>query len=190
MDCAKQSRARPGSAYPQSMGTWAAGHQDRLGGRLLNAALAASVLIAVASGLAVLLASGTTDPSKTNYLDTLDKPSWQPPDSWFGPVWSLLYVTIAVAFVLSLVYARSERGFVARVFGINIALNAAWTPIFFGLELPLLAGVEILLLWASCVWLARVAWTVRRPLGLLLAPYVLWVSFATVLNWSLVFLNS
>lgn len=65
----------------------------------------------------------------------------------------------------------------------------AWTPIFFGLELPLLAGVEILLLWASCAWLVSVAWSVRRQLGLLLVPYLAWVSFATVLNWSIVVLN-
>lgn len=65
----------------------------------------------------------------------------------------------------------------------------AWTPIFFGLELPLLAGVEILLLWASCAWLVSVAWSVRRQLGLLLVPYLAWVSFAAVLNWSIVVLN-
>ena len=151
--------------------------------------MAAAVLVAVASGIAVLLHGGTTDPSGTSFLDGLNKPSWQPPDSWFGPVWSVLYVTIAVSLVLCLTARGADKGFIGRVFIINIALNAAWTPLFFGVELPWLAGLEILVLLASCVWLVRVAFAARPIAGALLVPYVAWVSFATVLNWAIVFLN-
>ena len=155
----------------------------------LNVLLAAAVLVAIASGIAVLLHGGSTDPSATSFLDGLDKPSWQPPDSWFGPVWTALYISIAVSLALCLTAPGADRGLVGRVFAINIALNAAWTPLFFGVELPWLAGVEILLLLASCVWLVRTAWAARPVAGALLVPYTAWVSFATVLNWSIVALN-
>ena len=155
----------------------------------LNVLVAAAVLVAVASGIAVIVHGGTTDPSGTSFLDGLNKPSWQPPDSWFGPVWSVLYVSVAVSLVLCLTARDADRGLIARVFIINIALNAAWTPLFFGVELPWLAGVEILILLASCLWLVRVAWAARPVAGALLVPYTAWVSFATVLNWAIVFLN-
>ena len=157
--------------------------------RRLNALVAAAVFVAVASGMAVLLHGGTTDPSATSFLDGLEKPSWQPPDSWFGPVWTTLYISIAVSLVLCLTAPGVDRGLVGRVFAVNIALNAAWTPLFFGVEMPWLAGVEILLLLASCVWLVRTAWAARPVAGALLVPYTAWVSFATVLNWSIVALN-
>ena len=123
------------------------------------------------------------------WLDSIDTPSWQPPDSWFGPVWTVLYVTIAVAFVLCLRAARGDRKPVLVAFGVNIALNAAWTPLFFGLQSPLLGGLAIVPLLVSCLWLVRLAWRIRPEYGLLLVPYTAWVAFATVLNWTIVFLN-
>ena len=123
------------------------------------------------------------------WLDSINTPSWQPPDSWFGPVWTFLYITIAAAFILCLLIKEADRKSVVIAFGVNIALNAAWTPLFFGLESPLLAGIEILALLASTIWLVRTAWAVRPVIGILLVPYAVWVSFATVLNWTIVVLN-
>lgn len=155
----------------------------------VNVALGVAVAIAVATGVALLVAGGSSDPSQTDFLDTIRKPSWQPPDWVFGPVWTVLYITIAVSFVGAFRSVGELRWLVWRAFAINIALNAAWTPIFFGLELPWLAGLEILLLLASCVWLVGVAGHARRWCGLLLVPYTAWVSFATVLNWTIAILN-
>jgi tryptophan-rich sensory protein len=114
---------------------------------------------------------------------SLDKPSWNPPSWIFGPVWTLLYILMAVAAWL----VWRERGWtgVLLLFLLQLALNAAWSPLFFGLKRPLWGLVDIVALWlaigATVIGFARV-----RPLAaLLLAPYWAWVTFAAVLNFEL-----
>jgi len=120
----------------------------------------------------------------------LKKPSWNPPGWVFGPVWTALYGMMAVA--AWLVWKRG--GFAAQrrplgLFLVQLALNAAWTPLFFGLHRPDLAFAEIVLLWlaiaASIVAFRRVSGATTP----LLVPYLAWVSFAAVLTFALWRLN-
>jgi tryptophan-rich sensory protein/uncharacterized protein YbjT (DUF2867 family) len=121
----------------------------------------------------------------------LKKPAWNPPGWIFGPVWTALYTMMAAA--AWLVWQRG--GFVSQrrpltLFLAQLALNAAWTPLFFGLHLPGLAFAEILLLWLAIAATLTSFRGVSRAASWLLAPYLAWVSFATALNFALWRLNS
>jgi tryptophan-rich sensory protein len=120
----------------------------------------------------------------------LNKPSWNPPGWVFGPVWSLLYAMMAVS--AWLVWQRG--GFAAQrrplgLFMVQLALNALWTPLFFGLRQPGLAFAEIILLWVAIAATIFAFWPVSRAAAWLLTPYLAWVSFAAVLNGTLWRLN-
>jgi benzodiazapine receptor len=121
---------------------------------------------------------------------SLIKPSWQPPDWLFGPVWTTIFILAAVSAALAWRAAdQAQRRMVATLFVANGILNVGWSLLFFHLKQPLLAGLEVILLWASIVALIWYVQRVSRPAALLLVPYLLWVSFATVLNWTIVALN-
>ncbi|MEN9678424.1 MAG: hypothetical protein RIS76_4320, partial [Verrucomicrobiota bacterium] len=121
----------------------------------------------------------------------LRKPDWNPPSWIFAPVWSALYTMMAVA--AWLVWRRGgwreQRGPLG-CFLLQWFLNALWTPLFFGLHLPGIALVEILMLWGALVVTAVCFWRVRPVAGVLLLPYLAWVSFAAFLNFTLWRLNS
>ena len=116
----------------------------------------------------------------------LNKPSWNPPGWIFGPAWTLLYILMAVA--AWLVWRRGgftqQRGPLTLYF-VQLALNAAWTPIFFGAHAMGWALLEIVMLW-SAIALTLVSFRRVSPAaGLLLVPYLAWVTFATTLNFTL-----
>jgi tryptophan-rich sensory protein len=120
----------------------------------------------------------------------LKKPAWTPPNWVFGPVWAALYTMMGVA--AWLVWKRG--GFAAQrrpllLFLLQLALNAAWTPLFFGLHSPRLAFVEIVLLWLAIAATLTAFRRVSRVAAWLLVPYLAWVSFAAVLNFALWRLN-
>jgi len=113
----------------------------------------------------------------------LEKPSWNPPGWIFGPVWTALYTMMAVAAWM----VWKQGGFAAQrkplsLFLIQLALNAAWTPMFFGLQRPDLALIVILFLWAAIAATIRAFRPASKPAAWLLVPYLAWVTFATVLN--------
>jgi tryptophan-rich sensory protein len=121
---------------------------------------------------------------------SLNKPAWNPPAWVFGPVWTMLYTMMAVAAWL----VWRQGGWKAQrrpltLFLAQLVLNAAWTPLFFGLKNPGLAFAEIILLWlviaATLVGFGRVS----RAAACLLAPYLAWVSFAAALNFTVWRLN-
>ena len=114
----------------------------------------------------------------------LAKPPFNPPNWIFAPVWTLLYVMIAVAGART--YER-VNGFFLWV--AQLALNFAWTPAFFLLHRPTLALVIIAALLAVILIFIRARWTADRVSSLLFAPYAAWVAFATLLNASIVALN-
>ena len=120
----------------------------------------------------------------------LQKPSWNPPGWIFGPVWSALYAMMAVA--AWLVWRRggfaTQRRPLALFLG-QLTLNAAWTPLFFGLHRPGIAFAEIILLWLAIAATLVVFRPVNRVAAWLLAPYLAWVGFAAVLNFTLWRLN-
>ncbi|MFN0191743.1 MAG: TspO/MBR family protein [Aestuariivirga sp.] len=151
---------------------------------------------ALAGFIAVCLGTGalggwiTADSVKTWY-PTLNKPSWNPPDWVFAPVWTTLYVMMAVA--AWLVWKKDVRFSGVRaaliLFFVQLALNLMWSALFFGARSPGLALMEIAVLWLAVAATLYAFISLSRPAGLLLIPYLAWVSFATVLNFSIWRLN-
>jgi len=120
------------------------------------------------------------------WYEGLRKPSWTPPNRVFGPVWTALYVAMAVA--AWLVWRRrglAEARFLLSLFALQLALNLAWTGLFFALQRPGLAFGEILLLWVTILATLLAFGRVSRVAGWLLAPYLAWVTFAAALNFAI-----
>jgi tryptophan-rich sensory protein len=120
------------------------------------------------------------------YYASLAKPVWSPPPWVFGPVWTLLYVMMAVAAWLVWRQGgwRAQRGPLA-LYLLQLALNALWTPVFFGLRNPGLALAVIILLGVGIVLTGRAFRPASRPASWLLVPYLVWVVFAAALNFSI-----
>jgi len=125
------------------------------------------------------------------WYSQLDKPFFAPPAWLFGPVWTVLYVVIAVSFGWVLVqYLRRHMAFALLLpFILNIVFNAAYTPIQFGLRNNLLASVDIVLVLATLLWAMAAVWRRARWVAWVNVPYLLWVMFATVLQLSITWLN-
>jgi len=141
--------------------------------------------------LAGYLGSLVTRPAISTWYASLKKPSYGPPDSVFGPVWISLYLLmgIAVFLVWRQTLARSGVKAALLFFVIQLILNAIWPFLFFGLRSPLLGLADILLLWLAIVLTIILFYRVATPAALLLIPYILWVSFAAVLNFGIWRLN-
>ncbi|MCL4179449.1 MAG: tryptophan-rich sensory protein [Verrucomicrobia bacterium] len=121
----------------------------------------------------------------------LRKPTWNPPSWVFAPVWTALYASMGVAaWLIWRQVGASGRGRALGMFLVQLGLNALWSPLFFGLQSPGWALVNISLLWLALVGTVVVFWKVRPPAGLLLLPYLVWVSFASALNLAIWRLNS
>jgi tryptophan-rich sensory protein len=137
------------------------------------------VLCFSASILGILFSPG-------EWYAQMNKPSWNPPSWLFGPVWTTLYLMMGLAAWL----VWKKGGFKSQsrpltLFLVQLTLNAAWSPLFFGLRNPGVAFVEILMLWCAIVATIIFFWKVNRWAALLLLPYLAWVSFASVLNFTL-----
>lgn len=121
----------------------------------------------------------------------LMKPSWQPPDWLFGPAWTLIFALTVAGGVLGwrTAASRPARQRLLILFAANGFLNVAWSLLFFRLQRPDWALVEVVFLWLSI--LALIVALARHSISasLLLAPYLVWVTFASILNWSIVELN-
>ena len=131
-----------------------------------------------------------TYPEIENWHAKLVKPTWTPPDSVFGPVWSALYLGMAIAAWL----VWRQRGLAGALgplplFGVQLLLNTAWSWLFFGLHSPGAAFVDILLLWTAIAATMIVFWCRSTVAGLLFVPYLAWVTFASFLNFGIWRLN-
>lgn len=127
-----------------------------------------------------------TRPQLASWYRQLRKPRWNPPDALFGPVWTALYVTMAVA--AWLVWRAGGSWWRLVPFAVQLALNLGWSALFFALRRPGLAVVEIVVLWASIALTIVVFVPVSGWAALLLVPYLAWVTFAAALNlriWAL-----
>jgi benzodiazapine receptor len=129
--------------------------------------------------------------SSAAWYAQLDKPFFAPPATVFGPVWTVLYIIIAISFgYVLLQYLRRRLPFgVLLPFILNLVANLAYTPIQFGLKNNLLASIDILLVLATLVWALAVVWHRNRWVALVNLPYLAWVGFATVLQLSITWLN-
>lgn len=146
------------------------------------------VLVCQSAGVIGALTTQTGDSS---WYMTLDKPSFNPPGWVFGPVWTLLYALMGIAAWRVFRLPRGTPGRTAGLvlFAVQLLLNAIWSPVFFGAERIDLALGIIAALWAVLMATTVLFFKADRPAGWMLVPYILWVSFATVLNASLLSLN-
>jgi translocator protein len=141
--------------------------------------------------LAGILGSVFTMPSIPGWYAGLAKPAFNPPNWLFGPVWTLLYALMGLA--AWLVYEKGIKSPDVKralsVFAAQLILNALWSIVFFGAHMILGAAVVIILLWAMILLTSLLFRRISKPAAWLLVPYILWVSFASVLNVSLYLLN-
>jgi translocator protein len=146
-------------------------------------AAAAAVLVAVAGGLAT-----TTD----TWYRRLRVPAWKPPDWAFGPVWAVIFALTTTAGVLAWTADPDPvaRGALLAAYGVNGALNIAWSVLFFRFRRPDWALAEVAALWLSIAVLVLVTGRVSTEAGLLNLPYLAWVSVAACLNLRIVRLNA
>ena len=135
---------------------------------------------------AVAVIGGLATDTQSEWYRELERPQWQPPGAVFGPVWTVLYVLIAIAATLAYRdVGGPRRRLVMGLFAANLVLNLAWTWIFFQGHAPTAAGVEILFLLGTIVGLIALVRPYNRTAALALAPYGAWVAFATVLTWTI-----
>lgn len=149
--------------------------------------LAVCLAISHSAGLIGLLLARRQQPE---FYRQLRKPTWSPPAKVFGPVWSLLYTLMGIAvWLLWRDRDRSGARAALTLYGTQLALNSAWTPIFFGLRKPRAAFYELTGLWAALLATTLTTFRVNRKAGLLLVPYLAWTTFALALNKRIVDLN-
>jgi benzodiazapine receptor len=150
--------------------------------------LIAAILISEFMGI---IGSAFTFPSITTWYATLVKPSFSPPKWIFGPVWTALYFLMGVS--LYLVWTKGLKNknvkIAMKIFGIQLILNSLWPILFFGLESPLYALIEIIFLWIVVAATIFKFYKISKNAAHLLIPYLLWVSFAMFLNYNIFILN-
>jgi benzodiazapine receptor len=148
-------------------------------------ALAVSIVLCfAAAGLGGLATGRSVD----SWYKDLAKPSWTPPDWVFGPVWALLYTAMAIA--AWRVWKKQGLRWPLALFGVQLVFNAAWSWLFFGLRMPGAACVDVVLLWAVIITTTTVFWRADLAAGVLFVPYLLWVTFAMILNVAIWRMNS
>lgn len=133
-----------------------------------------------------------TRASITDWYPTLEKPFFNPPNWVFAPVWTTLYILMGVA--AGMVWNKMDSDRInarkgLQFFAIQLALNFLWSYLFFGLHNPLLALAELIVLWLMIFETYVVFKRVSKTAGLLLLPYLAWVSFAGILNAAIFWLN-
>jgi translocator protein len=150
------------------------------------------VIITVLTMILGGLGGTVTGDAMPEWYDSLRKPSFQPPGWLFGPVWTLLYALMGIA--AGRIWGAPGAGSAARgralgTYSVQLALNVAWSLLFFGFRSPGAALVEIIVLWIAIISTIRRFHSIDKPAAWLLLPYLLWVSFATVLNAAIVVMN-
>ncbi|HUV02938.1 MAG TPA: TspO/MBR family protein [Desulfobacteria bacterium] len=150
--------------------------------------LVLSILICQSAGL---MGSVFTSTSIATWYVTLNKPFFTPPNWLFAPVWLTLYTLMGVAafLVWQNGFHNSQVKRAVRVFGVQLILNAVWSGAFFGLQSPLSGLIVIIMLWIAIVATILKFFTISKTAGLLLIPYIFWVSIAAALNGAIVILN-
>jgi len=149
------------------------------------------IIAVVVCELAGVIGSVFTVSAISNWYATLTKPGINPPSWIFGPVWTTLYAVMGIAafLVWKKGWARPGIRKALTVFALQLALNALWSIVFFGLHSPGWAFVNIIALWLAIIWTMVLFYRISKPAMWLLLPYVAWVSFAAYLNYAIWSLN-
>ncbi len=145
------------------------------------------VLSIIICELAGIIGSVFTFSAITTWYAFLNKPWFSPPNNVFGPVWTVLYLLMGISLYLALEKGLTEKA--RNFFGLQLGLNALWSILFFGLRSPLLGLIEIIVLWLAIVFTIKEFYSIEKKSAYLLVPYLLWVSFATLLNFSIWIIN-
>ncbi len=127
----------------------------------------------------------------SSWYQNLVKPTWAPPAWVFGPVWTFLYVLIAISYstVFYKAFTKQIPWMVALPFILNLVFNFIFTPIQFGLKSNTLAALDILLVLATLVWAMIAIYPYAKWITYIQIPYLLWVTFATILQLTITYLN-
>ena len=150
-----------------------------------------SLLICLAIPLSAGATAGfATATSIDSWYARLNKPSFNPPNYLFGPVWTILYILMGISLYIIWKAPKNKfRNHALWVFGIQLILNFSWSFIFFKYKEINLALIEIIFVWLSVLTMIIVFWKVKKNASYLQLPYLLWVSFATILNFAIWKLN-
>ena len=150
------------------------------------------IVAIIISELAGIIGAIFTTSAIPTWYTTLTKPALNPPSWIFGPVWTTLYLLMGIAAFLiwKKGWDRKDVRQALAVFGLQLILNTAWSIIFFNFHSPFWALMDIVLLWTAIVWTMILFYKISKPAMWLLIPYILWVSFASYLNYSIFILNS
>ncbi len=150
--------------------------------------IASLIIPQLAGGIGALF----TGSSVSTWYAGLNKPSFNPPGWVFGPVWTILYLMMGVALYQVWRNGLGDKNtkIAVTLFGVQMVLNLLWSILFFGMQNPLAGLVDIALLWAFILATMIAFYRISKPAGLLLLPYFLWVSFASVLNYMLYTMNN
>jgi translocator protein len=143
-------------------------------------------LIALCLGVGAL-GGAVTAQSVIEWYPTLNKPSWNPPSWLFAPVWTVLFIMMAVA--AWLVWKTGNSRYALIIWAGQLALNLAWSFLFFGARSPMLGLIEIMFLWLSIAATVFLFAQKSKVAAYLMVPYLCWVSFATALDAAIVMLN-
>jgi len=139
-----------------------------------------------------IIGSFFTVASINDWYQYLAKPSFSPPNWVFGPVWTILYFLMGIS--LFLIWEKGLKNKIVKnvfvLFIVHIVLNGLWSILFFGLKSPLLAFVDIILMWVTLAPVIFFSFKLNKYSSLLLIPYLFWISFALLLNFSIWKLNA
>lgn len=149
------------------------------------------VLSVLGCELVGIISTTFTISSISSWYIYLNKPSFAPPNRIFGPVWVVLYMLMGISIYLiwKQGWKKKKVREAGKTFLVQLGLNFLWSPIFFGLRSPILGFVFILILWAFIIVTMKKFYPLSKLAFGLLIPYLLWVSFASILNGSIVILN-
>ncbi len=146
--------------------------------------------IAVFICLGLGFASGLVGSPMSDWYQDLVKPPFQPPPWVFGPAWTVLYTMmgIAIAYVWNSAVSP-KRSKAVKLFLVQFLFNISWSPLFFGAQNPMASLIVILIMWVLIALTISAFYKIKPKYGYLLIPYLCWVTFATLLNASIVYLN-
>jgi tryptophan-rich sensory protein len=146
--------------------------------------IALPLIIGFTAGIATASGIGS-------WYSGLTKPWFNPPNYLFGPVWTILYTLMGIGswMIWKSNAAQTAKNRALMIYGLSLTLNFVWSFLFFYFNQPLWALIEIAALWLLIVWMIKTWFPIKRTAALIQIPYLLWVSFATILNAAIVYLN-
>jgi translocator protein len=153
-----------------------------------KAKLIISIILCLGGGL---LSGFFSQSGLGTWYASINKPSWNPPSSLFGPVWTTLYILMGIALwtIWKSETPENQKNKALLIFGIQLFLNFIWSILFFKLESPSWALVDIILMVVTIITTIFVFADISKKAAWLLVPYICWVSFATILNYTIWSIN-